>query len=91
MKLIWYIALVVLIAAVLFSGYTKLSDNKEKYTVEIIAKGAQVRDANGILFDSNDKLYVTSVYGGEIIVLDPDTGEITNRLGIESGVKCPMI
>lgn len=89
MKLIWYIALVVLIAAVLFSGYTVFSDKKDEYTVEIIANGAQVRDANGILFDSNDKLYVTSVYGGEIIVLDPDTGEITNRLGIESGVKCP--
>lgn len=89
MKLIWYIALVVLITAILFSGYTKLSDNEDKYTVEIIANGAQVRNANGILFDSNDILYVTSVYGGEIIVLDPDNGEIMNRLGIESGVKCP--
>ena len=84
MKLIWYIALVVLITAILFSGYSKLSDNEDKYTVEIIANGAQVRNANGILFDSNDKLYVTSVYGGEIIVLDPDNGEIMNRLGIES-------
>ncbi|WP_367344490.1 hypothetical protein [Methanomethylovorans sp.] len=64
-------------------------DSKNEYTVEIIANGAQVRNANGILLDSNDNLYVASVYGGEIIVLDPDTGEITNRLGLESGVKCP--
>jgi outer membrane protein assembly factor BamB len=74
---------------VLFSGYTKFSDNKDQYTVEIIANGAQVRNANGILFDSNDKLYVTSAFGREIIVLDPETGEIIKRLGIESGVKCP--
>jgi sugar lactone lactonase YvrE len=89
MKLIWYIVLVLVVAAVLFSGYTKLSDNKDQHTVEIIGNGAQVRNANGILFDSNDKLYVTSVFGGEIAVVDPETGEILKRLGIESGVKCP--
>jgi hypothetical protein len=51
MKLIWYIVLVLVVAAVLFSGYTKLSDNKDQHTVEIIGNGAQVRNANGILFD----------------------------------------
>lgn len=89
MKLIWYIALILIIFVVLLSGYTRLLDSKNEYTVEIIANGAQVRNANGILLDSNDNLYVASVYGGEIIVLDSDTGEITNRLGLESGVKCP--
>lgn len=73
--------------AVVFSGCTEPDDNQA--TVEIIASGSPVRNANGIMFDSNDQLYVASVYGGEIIVLDPYTGEITKRLGIESGVKCP--
>ncbi|WP_445475302.1 Vgb family protein [Methanococcoides methylutens] len=41
------------------------------------------------MFDSNDQLYVSSVFGGEILALDPETGEIIKKLGIESEVKCP--
>ncbi len=89
MKLIWGLILFLMVIAVIFSGCSNTSDYDEQYTVEIIADGASVRNANGILFDSNDQLYVTSVYGGEIVILDPETGEITERLGIESGVKCP--
>lgn len=89
MKLIWFLLLLLTFLAVLFSGCTELADESELQTVEVIAKGATVHHVNGMIFDSNDRLYVASVFGGGILVLDPETGEILNRLGIESGVKCP--
>ncbi|MDI3484974.1 MAG: hypothetical protein PWQ50_194 [Methanolobus sp.] len=89
MKLIVYLILFLTTITLIFSGCSDISDENEQYTVEVIADGAAVRNANGILFDSNDQLYVASVFGGEITVLNPETGEITDRLGIESGVKCP--
>ncbi|NYT19502.1 MAG: hypothetical protein GKC08_04325 [Methanosarcinales archaeon] len=89
MKTILYLLLILTIVAVLFSGCVEDSDSDEQRTVEIIASGATIRNTNGLMFDSNDQLYVCSVFGGEILALDTETGEITNKLGIESGVKCP--
>jgi sugar lactone lactonase YvrE len=89
MKLRWYSIVCLILISTAFSGCTDVKGNDVQYTAEIIADGASVRNANGILFDSNDQLYVASVFGGEITVLDPETGEIKDRLGIESGVKCP--
>jgi sugar lactone lactonase YvrE len=89
MKLRWYSIVCLIIISTAFSGCTDVKDNDVQYTAEIIADGASVRNANGILFDSNAQLYVASVFGGEITVLDPETGKIKDRLGIESGVKCP--
>ena len=89
MKLIWYLLLLPVIATVIFSGCTESEDDNEQRTVEIIADGATVRYVSGIIFDGNDQLYVSSVFGGEILVLDPETGEVVEKLGIESGIKCP--
>nr|WP_321498224.1 hypothetical protein [uncultured Methanolobus sp.] len=89
MKYMWYILLLLIITTVLFSGYIKLSEDDKQPDVEIIATGAAIRNVNGILFDDNDLLYLTSVYGGEIVVVDPQSGETIEKLGIESGVKCP--
>lgn len=89
MKIMFYLALILMVFAIVFSGCTEDSDSDEQRTVEIIADGATIRNANGLIFDSNDQLYVSSAFGGEIIVIDPETGEITKKLGIESGVKCP--
>lgn len=47
MKLIWYTALVLVAAAILFSGYTNFPDKKDQYAVEIIANRVQVHNANG--------------------------------------------
>jgi len=45
--------------------------------------------ANGIFFDSEDRLYIASVVGRELIVMDPDFGEILDRIGQERGVDSP--
>ncbi|MEZ5335280.1 MAG: hypothetical protein R2741_08610 [Methanolobus sp.] len=89
MKYILHILLLLIIFTILFSGITKISEEEKQFTVETIAHGAEIRNVNGILFDENDQLYLTSVFGGEIVVVDPESGEVIRKLGAESGVKCP--
>jgi sugar lactone lactonase YvrE len=55
----------------------------------IVVQGAPLHLPNGIHFGPDGDLYVASVIGREIVVLDPETGEIRERLGPESGVESP--
>lgn len=89
MKLIQSSLLLIIALSIAASGCTDLPARKAEYKCDIIATGAQIRNSNGIMFDDRDQLYVASVYGGEIIIVDPLTGNITGHLGIDEGVKCP--
>lgn len=51
--------------------------------------GAPLRMANGLHFGPDGRLYVASVVGREIVVLDPETGEVLDRLGPARGVEGP--
>ena len=55
----------------------------------VIVKGAPIHGANGIMFDAEDNLYIASVVGREIVVINPRNGKIINRLGPDVGVECP--
>ena len=54
-----------------------------------LVQGSPLHGANGIMFDANDQLYIASVFGREIVVMDPETGEITDILGVAQGVEGP--
>jgi sugar lactone lactonase YvrE len=54
-----------------------------------IAKGAPFRGTNGIRFGPDGNLYIASVLGLEIIVMNKQNGKIINRFGREVGVKFP--
>jgi sugar lactone lactonase YvrE len=56
---------------------------------EVLVSGAPMHGANGVMFDSEDRLYIASAAGREIIVMDPETGEILDRLGPDRGVESP--
>lgn len=55
----------------------------------IFVRGSPIHGANGIMFDSNDRLHIASIFGREILVMDVDTGEVQKRLGIDLGVEGP--
>lgn len=55
----------------------------------VIAHGAPLHGANGLYFDQNDRLHIASVAGREIVVMNPDSGKILDRIGIERGVESP--
>jgi hypothetical protein len=54
---------------------------------EVLARGAALHGANGLMFDRLDRLYIASVGGREIVVMDPQTGAILDRLGPAQGVE----
>jgi len=60
-----------------------------KSVVRTVAEGAALRGAQGIMFDDNDLLYVTNLDGREIVVMDPETGEILETFGPDMGVDVP--
>jgi sugar lactone lactonase YvrE len=55
----------------------------------VLVKGSPIHGANGLAFDSRDRLHIASVLGREIVVMDPKTGKILDRLGTDVGVESP--
>lgn len=48
--------------------------------IEVMATGAKISGANGMQLSPDGELYVASVLGSEIVVLDPDSGQVLERL-----------
>lgn len=68
---------------------TGRADTAPRSVVRTIVEGAALRGAQGIIFDDDDILHVTSLDGREIVVMDPETGEILDTFGPEMGVDVP--
>jgi len=81
----YLVTIVVLVLLLSMSGKLQA----QSVSPQIIAQGAPIHGANGVAFDSNDQLYIASVGGREIVMMDPDTGQILDRLGVEVGVESP--
>lgn len=56
---------------------------------EVFVTGAPHSSANGIYCGPDGNLYIASVGGHEILVMDPETGAVLKRLGEEVGVTSP--
>ncbi|MBT5053831.1 MAG: hypothetical protein HOM69_11455 [Gammaproteobacteria bacterium] len=68
---------------------TSSSDATIPIKVEVIATGAQIAGANGMALGPDGLLYVASVLGSNITVLDPDSGEVQRVYGASDGVVGP--
>jgi sugar lactone lactonase YvrE len=55
----------------------------------VLARGAALHGANGMMFDRHDRLHIASVAGREIVVMDPQSGAVLDRLGPDRGVEGP--
>jgi sugar lactone lactonase YvrE len=52
-------------------------------TSKVLIKGAPIHGGNGLAIDQDGRLLVASVWGREIVALDPATGKILERIGPE--------
>ena len=52
----------------------------------VLAKGSDLSGPNGLMFDDNDNLYVTSIVGKEIVVMNPDQFGVLERIAPESSL-----
>jgi sugar lactone lactonase YvrE len=59
------------------------------YEIVELVRGAPLHLAGGAYVGPDGRLYVASLFGGEIVVLDVDGGEIVRRLGPDDGVLGP--
>jgi sugar lactone lactonase YvrE len=66
---------------------TACSESQPELQVRVLATGAHISGANGMHFSPDGRLYVASVLGSELVVLDPDTGAVLERLS--DGVDGP--
>ncbi|MFW6093424.1 MAG: hypothetical protein ACODAC_05565 [Pseudomonadota bacterium] len=57
--------------------------------VRVLAQGAGISGANGLHFGPEGLLYVASVMDSELLVMDPDSGEVRQRLTARDGVVGP--
>lgn len=60
-----------------------------RYQAHVLVRGAPIHGANGLAFDASGRLLVASVFGGELVALDPQTGHVLERLGHDLGVDGP--
>ena len=56
---------------------------------KVLVDGSPIHGANGLMFDKHDVLHIASVFGREIVVMDPESGNILDRLGPDVGVEGP--
>ena len=57
--------------------------------IEVVATGANIAGANGIHFGPDGLLYITSVIGSDLTVIEPDTGNEVKRYTAADGVIGP--
>ena len=65
------------------------SDVQGLASLETIATGANIAGANGIHFGPDGLLYITSVIGSDLTVIDPSSGEELKRFTAADGVIGP--
>ncbi|HEY31556.1 MAG TPA: hypothetical protein G4O10_00445 [Dehalococcoidia bacterium] len=56
---------------------------------KVLVQGSPIHGSNGIMFDENDMLYIASAVGREIMIMDPKSGSIIDRLDTADGVQAP--
>jgi len=84
-------AALALACATLGSAAPRTADAKDPpgtMTSRVLIKGAPIHGANGLAVDQQGRLLVASVWGREIVALDPATGKILERIGpVVDGVE----
>ena len=78
----------VTLAGNMFAGGKSVS----KYpgvTVRTLVDGAPIHGSNGLYFGPDGNLYIASFGGNEIVKMDPNSGRILDRIGLERGVYSP--
>jgi len=68
---------------------SKNTTDEINYVLETLVQGAPVSGANGLDIGPDGNLYIASVLGQEIVVMNRNDGEIIDRIGLEKGVLAP--
>ena len=78
-------AAVLALTTVVMATQATLAVGHSRVKVEVLVRGAPIHGANGLAVGSHGRLYVASVFGREIVVVNSRTGRILDRLGPDEG------
>jgi sugar lactone lactonase YvrE len=90
-----FIALCILLVLTLVPGPLRGAGVQDQVSEDVcprpvpLVRGALVHGANGMAFDSEGQLHVASVFGDEIISIDPETGDLIGTIGANMQVVGP--
>ena len=59
------------------------------YEIVELVRGSALHGANGMFFGPDGNLYVGSVLGSVIVGIEPDSGRVVRRIGLDQGVLTP--
>ena len=79
----------ILLVPALFPVLACQDRTPDQAELRVIAEGAALKGANGINFGPDGNLYIASVPGREVVVMNPFNGRIIKRLGPDQGVEGP--
>ena len=79
----------ILLVPALFPVLACQDRTPDQAELRVMAEGAALHGANGINFGPDGNLYVASVFGMEIVAMDPGDGTVMDRFGPEAGVAGP--
>ena len=65
------------------------NSSSTQYEKSTFITGADIHSANGIYFNAEDQLFIASGIGSEIVTMNPENGEIIQRMGVEDGIEEP--
>jgi len=94
-KRILVLAALVLVAALLIGsvalagGLASRRQGADKVKVKVVTRGGPLHGANGLYFGPDGNLYIASALGREIVAMDPEDGEILDRIGPEYAAGMP--
>jgi DNA-binding beta-propeller fold protein YncE len=89
MKRNWMVILFILGLTVSIFADGKSVTKYPGVTVQNLVTGTTTHGTNGVYFGPDGYLYVASNGGNEILVLDPNSGQIRRRIGPDRGVMSP--
>jgi len=70
----------VIIQGLIIGHFVPAASGNVPAGVRVLVEGAPIHGTNGVMFGPDGNLYVASALGKEIIVMDPESGEILQRI-----------
>ena len=78
-------AAVLTLTAVVMAAQAAVAAGAPRAAHDVLVRGAPIHGANGMAISAKGRIYVGSVFGHEIVVVDSRTGRIVKRLGTNKG------
>ena len=79
------LAVALVLVALVLATQTAAAAGSTGVVSKVLVRGAPIHGANGMAINAQGRIYVASVFGREIVIVNSRTGRIVKRLGPDEG------